>query len=204
VSEFAFVDGATTPRKRAVQDRSQHTVMAILEATIRVLGEVGAALTTTRVAEVAGVSVGTLYQYFPNREALINGVLADHLEHAIAAVERTVEAVRGLPLGEAAPRVVRAFLAAKSERAEVSRVLHTVFELLDDRPIVKAAARRAELAVASLLAGADAQARAAVLCAALEGVVRAAIMDDPMRLSDPAWIENVVALTAGAVAARPG
>ncbi len=219
MSEFAFATGATTPRKRPVQDRSQHTVAAILEATIRVLGEDGAEfarsglpvraappkggakyqLTTTRVAAVAGVSVGTLYQYFPNRDALINGVLADHLEHAIGAVEAAIEASRGRPLAEAAPHVVRAFLAAKAERAVVSRLLNTVFGMLDERPIVQAATRRAERAVASILGGDDALARAAVLCAALEGVVRAAITEDPARLSDPIWVERVIALTAGAV-----
>ena len=88
VSEFAFADGVAGPRKQPTQDRSKHTVAAILEATIRVLDEVGSTgLTTTRVAEVAGVSVGTLYQYFPNREALLNALLADHLEAAIGAVE---------------------------------------------------------------------------------------------------------------------
>lgn len=172
---------------------------AIIEATIRVLGDHGAALTTTRVAEVAGVSVGTLYQYFPNREALINGVLADHLEAAICAVEQAVATVSGLALEVAAERAVRAFLAAKAERARVSQLLHRVFGLLDERPIVQAATRRAERVVATLLG--DLQA-AQVLCAALEGVVRAAIVEDPDRLLDPAWVDRVVALAVAAVAAR--
>lgn len=174
---------------------------AIVEATIRVLAEQGDALTTTRVAEVAGVSVGTLYQYFPNRDALINGVLADHLEAAIRAVETTVDAVRDLALEVAAERVVRAFLAAKAERARVSALLHRVFDLLDERPIVQAATRRAERAVARLLPEHDLQ-LAQVMCSALEGVVRTAIMEDPDRLLDPAWIERVVALAVGAVAKR--
>jgi AcrR family transcriptional regulator len=174
-------------------------VAAILEATIRVLGSDGAALTTTRVAEVAGVSVGTLYQYFPNRDALLNGVLAEHLEHAVVAVEAEVERVRALPLVDAGPRVIRAFIAAKAERAAVSRVLHMVIDMIDDRPAVIAATRRAERAVATLLPGADPLPRAAVMCAALEGVVRAAIVEDPARLGDPAWVDRVVALAAGAI-----
>ena len=93
---------------------------AILDATIRVLADDGMAFTTTRVAEVAGVSVGTLYQYFPNRAALLNGVLADHLEIAIRAVEDAAASAAGLPPRDAAERVVRAFLAAKAERAAVS------------------------------------------------------------------------------------
>jgi AcrR family transcriptional regulator len=205
VSEFAFASSTATPRKRPVQDRSQATVTAILEATIRVLGEDGA-LSTTRVAEVAGVSVGTLYQYFGNREALINGVLADHLEVAISAVEDNAAAAKGLPPAEAAERVVRAFLAAKASNLEVSRLLNRVFGagMLDDRPIVAAAARRAAIAVAALIGDANDRVvltRAGVLCAALEGVVRAAILEDPNRLTDPVWVEQVVALATGAVRA---
>jgi AcrR family transcriptional regulator len=205
VSEFAFAAGATTPRKRPVQERSQHTVAAILAATIRVLDEAGEAVTTTRVAEVAGVSVGTLYQYFPNRDALINGVLADHLAAAIGALEAATEEMRGRPVAEAAEHIVRSFLAVKAERAATSRVLHRVFGpgLLDDRPIVRAAAQRAQAILAEALAGgppdADASRRAGVACAALEGVVRAAILEDPDQLRDPAWVERVVALAVAAV-----
>ena len=61
------------PRKTPVQRRSRVTVDAILEATIQVLLAEGLArLTTTRVSERAGVSVGTMYQYFPNKQALIS------------------------------------------------------------------------------------------------------------------------------------
>jgi AcrR family transcriptional regulator len=199
VSEFAFASGAATPRKRPVQERSQATVTAILDATIRVLREDGPDLTTTRVAEVAGVSVGTLYQYFPNREALLHGVLADHLEIAVTAVETAIEETRGLRQREAAERVVRAFLTAKAGRVEITRLLDQVFGVgkLDDRPMVTAALRRAEIAVASLLGDTDLS-RANVVCSALEGVVRSAILDDPDRLTDPTWADHVVALVINA------
>ncbi|HEY0255011.1 MAG TPA: helix-turn-helix domain-containing protein, partial [Kofleriaceae bacterium] len=128
VSEFAFADGIAGPRKHPTQGRSKHTVAAILEATIRVLDEVGSdRLTTTRVAEVAGVSVGTLYQYFPNRDALINALLADHLEGAISAVERECEACMALPREVAVERVVRAFLAEKASRAVAARIMNQAF-----------------------------------------------------------------------------
>ena len=66
---------AQTPRKKPQQARSKSTVEAILDGAVRVLDQEGAeALTTTRVAEVAGVSVGTLYQYFAHRAAIVDAL----------------------------------------------------------------------------------------------------------------------------------
>jgi len=70
-----------SPRKAPRQSRSQATVTAILDATARILLERGyAAASTNAVAELAGVSVGSLYQYFPNKEALIAALQARHGE----------------------------------------------------------------------------------------------------------------------------
>ena len=63
---------AARPRKTPLQGRSRNTVDVIVEAAARILTKEGAdALSTNRIAEVAGVSVGSLYQYFPNREAIV-------------------------------------------------------------------------------------------------------------------------------------
>src|SRR5450432_105209 len=76
------------PRKSPVQARSTASVDAILEATVQVLLQVGKErLTTTRLALRAGVSVGTLYQYFPNKSALLQAVLKRHLSRVNEAVE---------------------------------------------------------------------------------------------------------------------
>lgn len=77
------------PRKTPVQARSAASVDAILEATVQVLLSEGKErLTTTRVAGRAGVSVGTLYQYFPNKRSLLQAVLRRHLDHVTVTVER--------------------------------------------------------------------------------------------------------------------
>src|ERR1700753_610340 len=76
------------PRKRPVQQRSTATLQAIFDATIQVLLKDGPRkLTTTRVAERAGVSVGTLYQYLPHKQALLFAVLDQHLQQLTEAVE---------------------------------------------------------------------------------------------------------------------
>jgi Bacterial regulatory proteins, tetR family len=83
-------------RKRPIQTRSAVTVDAISEATIQVLLSVGPdQLTTTRVAERARVSVGTPYQYFPNKHSLLFSVLKQHLDHVADAVERACRRSHG-------------------------------------------------------------------------------------------------------------
>src|SRR5215475_2022291 len=75
------------PRKSPVQARSTASVDAILEATVQVLLDVGKErLTTTKVALRAGVSVGTLYQYFPNKSALLQAALKRHLDEVAGAI----------------------------------------------------------------------------------------------------------------------
>ena len=76
------------PRKSPVQARSVASVEAILDATIQVLLKIGKErLTTTRVALRAGVSVGTLYQYFPNKSALLQAALKRHMDEITEAIE---------------------------------------------------------------------------------------------------------------------
>ena len=82
----------TAPRKTPQQERSRFMVTSILDATARVLVEVGFSRTSTNlVAERAGVSVGSLYQYFPSREALIAGVGRRYAEQKRAQLESLLE-----------------------------------------------------------------------------------------------------------------
>ena len=109
------------PRKSPVQARSAATVEAILEAAIQVLLHEGKPrLTTTRVASRAGVSVGTLYQYFPNKSALLQAVLKRHLDEVTEAVERVCRKHKGETLARMATALITAFLAAKMRNAQTS------------------------------------------------------------------------------------
>ena len=101
-----------SPRKTPSQARSAFTVQAILDAAARVLAKDSlAGFNTNRVAEVAGVSVGSLYQYFPNKDALTAALIAfeqDRLAQAVeAGVKASVEAGRAQPLRKALSRVVQ-------------------------------------------------------------------------------------------------
>jgi AcrR family transcriptional regulator len=100
------------------------TVEAIAEATIQVLLAVGLdRLTTTRVAERAGVSVGTLYQYYPNKQALLYAVLEVHGTKVAEAVESACRACCGAAVKVLVAAVVEAFVNAKLERTDISTAL---------------------------------------------------------------------------------
>jgi AcrR family transcriptional regulator len=81
-----------SPRKKPSQGRSRFTVQQIVEAAARVFEEQGyAGATTNRIAERAGVSIGSLYQYFPNKESILAVLLEEHFQegtHAVVAVRR--------------------------------------------------------------------------------------------------------------------
>lgn len=182
----------TNPRKQASQRRSRQTVDTLVEATARVLTKEGYdQASTNRIAEKAGVSIGSLYQYFPSKEALVAAVIDRHNErvgkmarHALMnvamrpiddgvreLVKLGIEAHRVDPklhrvLAEQTPRVGRSDNVHAIER-EAYGLLRTYFE-----------AHRDELSVADL----D---MAAFICVtALEALTHAAVLHRPDILSD--------------------
>jgi AcrR family transcriptional regulator len=140
------------PRKRPRQRRSEVTVDAVFQASIQVLLADGLqALTTTRVAERAGVSVGTLYQYFPNKHALLYAVLEQHLTRVSLAVGAAALAVQGQPLASMVAAVVDAFVRAKTANVDEARALYAVASELDTAELVKDVAQRGRDVLAALL-----------------------------------------------------
>lgn len=86
------------PKKQPVQARAQATVAALLDATARLLAEEGyESVTTNRVAEVAGVSIGSLYEYFPNKQSLVAAALARAMREIAAEVTHSLRAALALP-----------------------------------------------------------------------------------------------------------
>jgi AcrR family transcriptional regulator len=144
------------PRKKPVQDRSTVTVHAIYEATIQVLLSMGfKALTTTKVADRAGVSVGTLYQYFPNKHALLSAVNERYLDAICASVEAACVSHQGQPLRPLVQAVCDAFIDAKMRRADVSLALHLPGAEVHKADLLKGAMQRLQQAVAQALSSAS-------------------------------------------------
>ncbi|HLO21745.1 MAG TPA: TetR/AcrR family transcriptional regulator [Sphingomicrobium sp.] len=114
---------ATRPRKQASQERSRATVAALIEATARILVSEGFdKASTNRIAEVAGVSVGSLYQYFPSKEALVVAVVERHNQDIMHVVGSVLDEVDTLPVDEA----VRRLVAVAIEAHRVDSKLHCV------------------------------------------------------------------------------
>lgn len=114
------------PRKRPLQARSKATVDAILSAAAQVLKRKGyAAATTDRIAERAGVSVGSLYQYFPNKDAILVALAERHIDEGFALVrELLVEALQEAPPAELLlRRFIVAMVALHENEPELHRVL---------------------------------------------------------------------------------
>lgn len=112
-----------SPRKKPGQARSRDTVEAILRATARILVKEGyEGMTTNQVARVAGVSVGSLYQYFPGKEALVAALIDRHQEEVFAALSPDPQLLT-LPLAEVAPKLIEAMLRAHSVDPPLHKVL---------------------------------------------------------------------------------
>lgn len=99
------------PSRRApVQERAQRTIEVIFQATAQVLADAGeAGLTTNRVAERAGVSIGTLYQYFPNKQALLAAMIEAERKRAVLRFEALLQ--RALADGDSTGTIVHAVVS---------------------------------------------------------------------------------------------
>jgi AcrR family transcriptional regulator len=141
-----------TPRKQPRQARSLATVSAIFEATIQVLVSDGPRrLTTTRVAERAGVSVGSMYQYFPHKQALFYALNERYLVRLAERIETTCLAQHGAVLADMVEALVKSYWVAKTERPEVTRALYKSVAELDNEPLVTAFAKRVDTATEKML-----------------------------------------------------
>jgi AcrR family transcriptional regulator len=183
-------------------------VDAILSATTQVLLRDGwARLTTTRIARRAGVSVGTVYQYFADRDAIGLALLARSTGRVIDAVTLAAAGARGLPVEDACAVVVEAFLAEKARHAPVSFALRPFLDTSAGRAWADARTAEAVTAVAALLhdLGVSEPERVArVVVDAIDGAVDRALGRGVEAVADPNLRAELVALASGYVARRAG
>ena len=112
------------PRKRPNQRRSKATVDAVLQAAANVLSKEGyEAATTNRVAKEAGVSVGSVYQYFPSREALVAELIDRQADRMLGMLTDQLSEVATAPLEDAIRTMIHALFDALAEDAPLNAVL---------------------------------------------------------------------------------
>lgn len=113
------------------QSRSQETVAVILEASARILESAGMrGFNTNAIAARAGVSVGSLYQYFPNKDAIVLALIAGYEEGLHNAVVDAVQAGRGEELKRRLRLLVRALVTVHYRHPRLNRVLEAEEERL--------------------------------------------------------------------------
>src|SRR5215470_18256165 len=114
----------TNPRKHASQERSRATVDALIEATARLLVREGfEKASTNRIAEEAGVSIGSLYQYYPSKEALVAAVIDRHNQQRMHVVRDALAEVAAQPVERAVRRLVAIAIEAHRIDPKLHRVL---------------------------------------------------------------------------------
>jgi AcrR family transcriptional regulator len=115
----------TTPRKKPRQERAQATVAALLEATAQVLVRDGYdRASTNRIALAAGVSIGSLYQYFPTKEALVGALVDKHMADLLAVLRGATTSLAQASLPVAARELIGALVACVLVEPKLNRILY--------------------------------------------------------------------------------
>lgn len=142
-------------RKSPRQARATVTLEAIFEATIQVLLTDGPTqLTTTRVAARAGVSVGTMYQYYPNKQALLYAVTERYLDMIAKTVELTCLENHGASLAQMSDALVTTYWDAKTMRRNATRALYLVAVEVNTSALTEECTQRIEKATAAMFSSA--------------------------------------------------
>lgn len=144
--------GALKARRQPRQIRSQITVTAILDATVRVLLDRGYdGFTTNLVAEVAGVGIGSLYEYFPNKEALVASLVEREVDTFASTLEREMVATFDRPFPEALRVALGAALDQPEARRDLVRLLVVQYPYFAQLAVIGRLPRRmSELAACCL------------------------------------------------------
>jgi AcrR family transcriptional regulator len=190
------------PRKQPKQERARFTVDAILDAVARIVAGDEGRLTTNLAAKLAGVSVGSLYQYFPSKQALIAALVGRAMRARAALVREQIEASRELPLPILARRLVDAVIDARSDD-RLERALFEIYLRLRDTDLIRALdaelyriTRDALESLSPRIREVDTEVVSYVLVHALRGVLTAAALDRPGLLRSEAFRHELATLLA--------
>jgi AcrR family transcriptional regulator len=208
VLQLAFkIAGATmtsmpvTPRKKPRQRRSKETVEVLLQATAQVLVRDGYdKLSTNRIAKAAGVSVGSLYQYFPNKEALVLELARRHNQRMLQGLTEHIQAMVDAPLADAVRTYVQATIATHRQEPALDRVLTIQLLTMGLKIIEENQTQARALVKAYLQAHVDEllttnlDMAAWMLVTLVESAVHGALLERASLLDEPAFEEELVSV----------
>lgn len=188
-----------TMRKSPTQARAAQTVDAIVEAATQILQSDGEErLTTNRIAERAGVSIGSLYQYFADKEAIVEAIAERERNKVVSAVVKSLSDVDPADLENAVREVIRTLVNAFARRRRARRIIvMTMLRRWQDAPD-RGAEEIAQFLVAAAVRGKAAGARpmtpvsAFVVTRALAGAIRAAVMENSPYLETQEFEDELV------------
>ncbi len=193
-----------TRRKRPKQARSRATVEAIQEAGSQVLVRDGyAKLITTRVAERAGVSVGTLYQYFASKDELVRALAERQAVGTFEALAGAAKATEGQGIRERIRAMLSSLLAMKSKDPAFTSAIASAMLELEGKAWLARTMGQTEILVAGLLEahrhelGPLPDLAPFVIVRSVEGVMGSLVVDPPRPLGDPSLVDALERLVLG-------
>jgi AcrR family transcriptional regulator len=191
----------STPRKTPRQQRSEFTFDAILDAAARLFQQYGyAATTTNKVAALAGVSIGTLYHYVPNKDALLYALAERHLQHGIQVLLTEATSLRAdePPLDETLRRMIEAVARLHTAQPNMHRLLYDQAPRTPDgiqrlRQFEQLLAHEVECHLGRLgVGGTDPALTALLLVQAVEAQVHGAVLSPPAGRTADECLQGVI------------
>lgn len=170
-----------------------HTVDSILEAAARIFEKHGfEGGNTNKIAQLAGVSVGSLYQYFPDKHSLVTALHERHTAQVLERLEQVHARNAGAAIGVMVHDFVVALLDEHLARPQLQRVLHAEFALLAHRPEDSPAARAIFERMLSILSGhypardpAELKVVGQMLLKTTESLIHSVVLEPPKDLDRP-------------------
>ena len=190
-----------TPRQR----RSAETVEAILTAAAHILEKEGfEAATTNRVAVKAGVSIGSLYQYFPNKESLVRALNDRHTHEILELLRKRYTEFRNAPLEDAVRVIVRTMVDVHRVNPALHQVLVNIVPSIGGLAETRAVENEAAALLAHFLKARKAELRplnpelsAFLLVHAIEALTHAAVLERPDLLKGDAFVNEASRMILG-------
>ncbi len=194
-----------TPRRAPQQERSKDTVDTIFEAMLDVVAKHDLRDPTVQhIADRAGVSVGSVYQYFPSKGALVSALLRYHLKERMAKLDASLQAARGLTGLDAATLLVEGLLTDMDGRSKLELAMVRYFARAGDIAALTEMDEHMTSSVRGFLEQLGGSIRpvkldlaAFIISNALRSAVLLSIVQSPERLADPAFKAELIHLLMG-------